>query len=267
MYRGFNVKIDTYQEYYYLIGLQIFKEIRNSTIKQLDKYVGVNGVINGSEIESDWFGEIDTHIFISHSHANEKLAIALAGYLYDKHDIKCFVDSCVWGYSNDLLKKIDDRYCKNTDSNTYNYETRNHSTSHVHMMLSSALNKMIDKCEALFLINTPDSIETSEILEATYSPWIYSEILTSKLIEKKIPERHLYVGLRRSTETFSKAKSLNESIKIKYELDLNHLTNLSEREVILWGTSPSYSAENALDVLYDQKPAPRKLTNYHLNYV
>ena len=258
MYRGFNVTIQSYQDYYYQIGLKVFNEIRISTIKQLDKYVGVNGVLNGSELETDWFGEIDAHIFISHSHTDEMRAIALAGYLFEKHNIKCFVDSCVWGYSNDLLKQIDNEYCKNTDSNTYNYDTRNYSTSHVHMMLSSALNKMIEKCETLFLINTPNSIETSDILNETYSPWIYSEILTSKLIEKKIPQRHLHVGVERRIETFSKAENLNESFKIKYKLDLEHLADLSEEEVINWGLIPSNSPENALDILYHHKPAPKK---------
>lgn len=259
MYRGFNVTIKSYDELHYKIGLKLFNEMRNTTIKQLDKYVGIDGVINGSELEDDWFGEIDSHIFISHSHTDAKLAIALAGYLFNKHAIKCFVDSCVWGYSNDLLKQIDNRYCKNTDSNTYNYDIRNFSTSHVHMMLSAALNKMIGKCESLFLINTPNSIDTSEILKETYSPWIYSEILTSKLIEKKIPLRHLYDRIERRTKTFSKAESLNESLKIKYELDLDHLTNLSEQEIINWGLIPSNSPENALDTLYQHKPAPHKI--------
>jgi hypothetical protein len=258
MYRGFNVTIKTYQDYYYRIGLELFKEIRNSTIKQLDRYVGLDGVIDGSALEEDWFGEIDTHIFISHSHTDEKLAIALAGYLYEKHKIECFVDSCVWGYSNDLLRKIDNRYCKNTDSNTYDYNTRNYSTSHVHMMLSSALNKMIGKCESLFLINTPNSIETSDILERTYSPWIYSEILTSKLIEKEIPKRHLSYRLEKSEKMIKGVEALNESLKIKYKLDLDHLADLSEEEIIKWGQVSSLSPENALDVLYKNKPAPRK---------
>ena len=259
MYRGFNTTLKTYDELHYKIGLKLFNEMRNSTTKQLDKYVGVNGVINGSELEDDWFGALDSHVFISHSHTDAKLAIALAGYLFKNHDIKCFVDSCVWGYSNDLLKQIDNKYCKNTINNTYNYNTRNFSTSHVHMMLSAALNKMISKCECLFLINTPNSIETSEILNETYSPWIYSEILISKLIEKEIPLRHLYDGIEQKTKTFSKAERLNESFKIKYKLDLDHLTNLSEQEIINWGLLPSNSPENALDILYHHKPAPRKI--------
>jgi hypothetical protein len=258
MYRGFNVTLNTYDEYFYKVGLELFKELENMTIKQLDKYVGINGVINGSELQNDWFREIDSHIFISHSHTDAKLAIALSGYLYTQHKVKCFVDSCIWGYSNNLLKEIDDKYCKNPNNNTYNYETRNFSTSHVHMMLSSALNKMIDKCESLFLINTPNSLETSDIQKETYSPWIYAEILTSKLIEKKVPLRHLRIGLERKKETFSKAENLNESLKIKYKLDLDHLTDLSEEEIISWCSISTKNPENALDNLYKYKPALQK---------
>lgn len=259
MYRGVNVTIKTYNEHCYQIGQKLFNEIRKSTIKQLDKYVGVDGVINGSELEKDWFGEIDSHIFISHSHTDEKLAITLAGYLFKKHKIKCFVDSCIWGYSNELLKQIDNQYCKNRESNTYNYNTRNFSTSHVHMMLSAALNKMIEKCESLFLINSPNSVETSDILNETYSPWIYSEILTSKLIEKKIPIRHLYAGLGSRTEMFSNANILNESLKIRYKLDLDHFVDLSECEILKWGSEYSNDPENALDILYKYKPASQLL--------
>ena len=141
MYRGFNVTKKSYDEHHYQVGLELFNSIKNSTIEKLDKYIGINGVINGSDLENDWFGDIDAHIFISHSHIDEKLAISLAGYLFEKHKIKCFVDSCVWEYSNILLRQIDNKYCKNIDSDTYNYDTRNYSTSHVHMMLSCALNK------------------------------------------------------------------------------------------------------------------------------
>lgn len=254
MYRGFNVAIKEYNKEDYLAGLRLFVKTRKLTIKQLDNYIGVDGIIRGSELENDWFKEIDSHIFISHSHTDKKIAISLAGYLFKKHKIKCFIDSCVWGYSNDLLYQIDNLYCKKTYHNTYDYDKRNSSTSHVHILLSAALHKMIEKCESLFLLNTPNSIRASDIINETYSPWIYSEILTSKLIEKKIPPRRL-IGSGRGAETFSETEYLNESLKIKYSLDLNHLANLSEQEIMHWGQKSSYSPENALDILYEYKPA------------
>lgn len=258
MFRGFNVTVQSCQDYYYKIGLKMFDEFKSNAIKQLDKYVGVDGTINGSELESDWFGEINAHIFISHSHDDERLAIALAGYLFEKHNIKCFIDSCIWGYSNELLRMIDNKYCWNAESKMYNYNTRNYSTSHVHMMLSAALNKMIDKCEVLFLLNTPESIQTSDILNETDSPWIYSEILASKLIEKKTPQRHKTARIARRVKKLASGERMDEALKVKYKLDLDHLSDLSEEEIINWGIEASSSPENAMDLLYHQKPAPKK---------
>jgi len=252
MYKGFDVSLNTLNEEFYHSGKRLFDKIQKSTIQQLDKYIGIDGVINGSDLEVDWFSEIDSHIFISHSHKDEKLAISLAGYLYEKHGIKCFVDSCIWGYSNDLLKQIDDKYCRNIHGNTYSYEKRNFSTSHVYMMLSIALNKMIGKCEGFFLLNSPNSIQTSGIFNETYSPWLYSEIITSKLIEKKTPDRLL----NRRTESFSKGSKedwINEDLKVKYKVTLNHLDKLSQQDISNWGGMNSDSPENALDILYHLK--------------
>lgn len=258
MYRGFNLELQTSTQHDYNNGMRLFRGIQLKTIQQLEHYIGIDGVIDGSELESDWFSEIQAHIFISHSHADREKAIALSGYLYEHLGLTSFIDSCVWGYCNDLLKQIDNRYCLNSNEETYSYETRNFSTSHVHMMLASALNKMIDKCECLFFINTPNSVETSQIVEHTYSPWIYSEILTSKLIQKKVPSRHL-MGDFEHRKTFSKADQINESLKIKYKLDLDHLEDLTEEEVINWGLIPSDSPEKALDTLYNYKPARKNI--------
>ncbi len=261
MYRGFNIelnknRVDFLQDYY-KVGINLFNKITTLTTKQLDEYIRVGGIINGSELEDDWFPRIkNSHIFISHSHTDKELAIALAGYLAKKHKIKCFIDSCVWGYSNKLLRQVDNCYCK-TDSRLYDYTKRNFSTSHVHMMLSVALTKMIDKCECLFFINTPNSIATSDILKSTYSPWIYSEIIMSKYIQKKIPRRYLDVSLE-STEMFSKKDNLNEDFKIKYTLDLDHLVDLSEQDIIDWGEFDCDSPEDALNDLYENKPLPKK---------
>lgn len=99
----------------------------------------------------------------------------------------------MWGFSDDLLRKIDDKYCinNNSDSKSYSYEKRNYSTSHVHMMLSIAINKMINKTECLFFLNTPGSVSIEDTVQkTTFSPWIYSELFTSEVIRKK---NYLYI--------------------------------------------------------------------------
>jgi hypothetical protein len=69
--------------------------------------------------------------------------LSIAGWLYDNFEIVSFIDTCVCGYSGELLKIIDKEYCYDDDTGFYDYNMRNLSTSHVYMMLSVALSKMI----------------------------------------------------------------------------------------------------------------------------
>lgn len=52
-------------------------------------------------------------------------------------------------------------------------------------MLNIALQNMIDNTEVVFLINTSNSIDKYDGQASTFSPWIYSEIITTTLIRKK----------------------------------------------------------------------------------
>lgn len=166
----------------------------------LNKYFLEDGSLSASRIEADWFPEFDAHIFISHSHADEQKALNFAGYLWKEYHIKSFIDSAVWGHSNDLLKKYDDIYCvdkKNAEGKitTYSYDKRNQSTTHIHMLLQGALAKMIDHCECLIFINTPNSIQfTNKDVYQTASPWIYNELLTANFMRIKSPEEHRTPG-------------------------------------------------------------------------
>jgi len=254
MYTGFNLKFERYftepQEKYYLDkGKELFKQYSNRVEQKLEELILENGNIDGGKMQSNWFPSVDADIFLSHSHKNEKEAIALSGYLYDKLNIKTFVDSCIWGYSADLLKKIDERFCK-MDSGHYDYNKRNFTTSNVHMMLSTALTKMMDKTECLFFLNTPDSISFKEgVKSSTLSPWIYAEIETSKLIRhKKLSE---YRKIRRRTMLFSKG-GVNLDESIEYPLDLSHLASLNQTDIRNW-VNEYNNEEFALDLLYYQK--------------
>ncbi len=254
MYTGFNLKFGNYftepQEKYYLDkGRLLFKQYSNKIEQKLEELILDNGNIDGGQMQTNWFPTVSADVFLSHSHKNEKEAIALSGYLFDKLGIKTFVDSCIWGFSADLLKKLDEKFCK-MDSGHYDYNKRNFTTSNVHMMLSTALAKMIDKTECLFFLNTPESISFKDgVKSSTLSPWIYSEIEISKLIRhKKLSE---YRTTRRQTRYFSKGGLiLNESIQ--YPLDLTHLTNLNTVDIRNW-IEEFNQEEYPLDVLYYQK--------------
>jgi hypothetical protein len=249
MYRGFNLTLDFEKDFFYQKGRDLNAVNKLAVKRTLDSFISPDGSINGSKMQSNWFPLIDADIFISHSHRDEKMAITLAGWLNENFGISTFIDSCIWGYSNDLLRQIDNKHCLNPSGETYSYEKRNNSTSHVHMMLSTALNMMIDKTECLFFLNTPNSITTKEIISQTESPWIYSEISMSELIRrKKLSEYRPAI-----TRMFSKGGVINESLKIKYDVYLGHLTKIDTTNLIEWKSEWNKIPKEmqfALDLLY-----------------
>lgn len=137
MFVCFDTKIKNLDMFdrYYASGKEMYDNQQTSIHNSLDKYLK-NEMLDGDGISNDWFPTIDSDVFISHSHMDEKYVIAFAGWLKEKFGLQPFIDSCVWGYSNELLREIDNNYCKNDYGNTYNYEKRNVSTSHVHMMFA-----------------------------------------------------------------------------------------------------------------------------------
>jgi len=219
MHRGFQLKLSIdeliYQEYQGLLkhGLKRYDRQKAKTEESLKNFLHpTSGKIDGSKLQEDWFPNLQSDIFLSHSHRDKDLAIALSECLYQNFGLNVFIDSCIWGYSDDLLKIIDDKYCLNSDLRSYNYSKRNYSTSHVHMMLSTALTMMIDKCECIFFLNTPNSISSSNVLDRTESPWIYSELTISRLIGKKDITEYRTTAL---TEMFSERTELKKGIEIE----------------------------------------------------
>ncbi|WP_411334470.1 hypothetical protein ACK1LH_03265 [Metabacillus indicus] len=246
MFAGFNLKMNSEFLSYSNIGNTILEENKEHIEKEFDSFLLSDGSIDGTKMQNDWFPEINADVFISHSHADKEKAIAVAGWLYEKFGLTVFIDSCVWGYAANLLKKIDDIYCKNKDSNTYNYEKRNFSTSHVYMMLSTALTKMIDKTECVLFLNTPNSIVTNEVIKQTKSPWIYYELAMTQSIRKKDPIRF---GLIKKGYYLKHAQVLD----IKYKLDIGHLCEISQNDLQEWEKAYNPNGDShALDVLYEK---------------
>lgn len=254
MYRGFQLKLRGYSplfkrkfQYYRLAGEGLLKEHQDEVQSVLDNFLLSDGSIDGSRMQENWFPQIKADIFISHSHQDEGLAIALAGWLYEKFGLVSFIDSCVWGYADDLKKLLFKTYRKYSEPGDF-IPLRRFVSSHVHMMLSVALNQMIDNTECLFFLNTPNSISIgAPIGKTTSSPWIYSEIAMSRLIRKQTPRR---------------LKKINESQKafsrkpIRYRLPMDHLLAIDEQDMLDWeksykSLSSSICTPHSLDKLYE----------------
>jgi hypothetical protein len=262
MYRGFELdikewRIDSINE---TMGWEIHERYKNIT-KSFFKQAENNGVvIDAEKIKNEWFPKIDADIFISHSHTDEKLAKKLAGWLFSNFGIKAFIDSTVWKYSNDLLKSIDDVHSMNEDKKTYNYNLRNNSTTHIHLMLNSALMQMIDHCEVFFLLKTDNSITTVDTIKdpITFSPWIYSEIITSSLIRKRELSDYRYEELKRKMNSIE-LKMTNESLQIAYTPDRDHLTKLSKIDMEKWlSKHKEVQLTKPIGHLYHMKPMKSK---------
>lgn len=251
MYRGFNLKLEWFEEKYYRIGLEFYKDKKKQVQSDLNALLLPDGSLDGTRLQDDWFPDIEANVFLSHAHKNEKNAIALAGWLWAELQVTTFIDSCLWGLADDLLQIIDKKHCFDEEAQTYRYEDRNRSTSHIHLMLSAALSKMIDKTECLLFLNTPESIKTDAIIDRTISPWIYSEIATSKLIRKKKLVDH-----RPRPKTFSKGEKmqrLDEQLSVSYDLQLGHLANINADTLNQWQVKAN-NEEFKLDVLYELCP-------------
>lgn len=260
MFQGFNLNIDDsffsnndYNSRYYDIGKDLYHNKKKQINENLDDYLGVDGSLDADKICENWFPNVKSDIFLSHSHNDEDLAIKFSGWLYQNFNLSCFIDSCVWGYSNDLLKKIDDEYCSPEGTTLYDYNKRNFSTSHIHLMLSTALTRTIDNTECVLFINTPNSIErTSDIInECTYSPWIYAELQATHLLRTRpISDYRDSPIIEKVAEQY-----FSNDLKVKYRCSLEHLIDLKTSDLNTWkqrydNLLPSSPSLHPLDVLY-----------------
>ena len=247
--------------YYFQRGKQLLERNTIGLEKSLNDYIVERDLLDGATMEDDWFPSINADIFLSHSHKDEELVIALAGWLDEKCGVKAFVDSCVWGYSDKLLKKLDDKYCRKSSSETYDYQTRNVTTSHVHMMLNSALAKMMDKTECLFFINTNNAINVKSYFNdsRTYSPWIYSEVNLSHIIRKKSKDEHRMSII---TESMSDVIKHSYNLQIAHRVSLEHMTPISCKELESWANRvQGHNLPYPLDSLYALMGIKEKVLN------
>ena len=258
MFAGFNIITKNQERFrgYHASGLQIYKKYERAISRNLSHYINPDGSLDQELIEMEWFPEIDAHVFLSHSHSDLDFVISFAGWLYEEFGIKAFIDSTVWGSADGLLKQIDEKYCVSSQyddgsTETYSYQLRNKSTSNIHMILYTALMKMNDNTECLMFINTPSSLKWSDMIstkQATASPWIYGEILASKLIRFKPLSEHRAYLMDSVMEQFDES---TDDLSFEYTLDLKHLRELDDDDLEYFedhfrGTDPL----NALNALY-----------------
>ena len=206
--------------------------LHNGTLKEpdylkadLNRLIkGENGVIDGELLRNVIFPTKEFDFFISHSHNDLEIAKKFALWLKCKLRRDVFLDSFVWGSSDDLLQEIDELYCKQKDG-LYNYRSRNYSTAHVHTLLSMSIMEIIKKSNVGILIDSHHSISLERLRNSdqakTLSPWIYQEIMFMRQ----------FATNSSSTRMFS-CENLNENLQIAHTVDLSDFAPLTATDLI-----------------------------------
>lgn len=255
MYRGFKIepfKFTSSEKHveYEKIGRSIYKDIAKKAETNLEQFVlGTNGILNGSAIQNHWFPVIKNKfdVFISHSHDDESLAFALAGWLRKDFHLNAFLDKYVWDSADGLIRKLDE--LSQPGKRIFDYKMRNMSTSQVHAMLTTAIFQTIDNCECLFFLKTDKSVPVKDVM--TLSPWIYLEIGLSAVIDKHRSKNRMAV--------YSKANENADFSSVGMELDDSHLQILKSADLNKWNSKcKKNERKDPLQILYETFPLPPK---------
>ncbi|MEJ8738620.1 toll/interleukin-1 receptor domain-containing protein [Erysipelotrichaceae bacterium HCN-30851] len=276
MYRCFNLSLDQWEfennDKQFLdnckrCGIELKENLVNAFDSILNASIDGNGVISGENFIDSWFPIDNYDVFLSYSHDDEELALLLAGFLKYQFGLRVFIDELFWGSADDLLHKLDDKYCKNKEGN-YDYRKRNFTTTHVHAMLSTAIAKTINNSEVIIFLNSEKSVykvrdEVSE--DRTLSPWIYEEVFFTTVIGEREWYEHRLDKLKESTINFQK------SMKISYLVPNEHFIPIQYNDLCEWNKlweerkdngngpygniclKPNEKIRHPLNVLYDFK--------------
>ncbi len=215
--------------------------------------------IDAQKVADALFPQKDVDIFLSHSFKDIDKAHVLAAALRSI-GLTTFIDSYIWESAYDLLKLIDDKYCYQSSTGTYNYEKRNQSTAHVYMILNTALHKMIDRSEAFLFLETKNSIADLEKQkpvdtnnDQTYSAWIHSELMFSSMVEKR--EHRQIRPIYEDSAAINKSMEEHRTLRVAHPAERKHLFSLSQSELEDWirrclHSSIGLKKEHPLDLLY-----------------
>ncbi|WP_395266415.1 hypothetical protein V1605_11885 [Enterobacter soli] len=256
MYKRYRVKLSeteilTTQDrlFYKNKGDEILEKMRPEAAGNMISRLFDNlDVFDARLLTGEWFPPMEADVFISHSHRDVDKAVCFVGWLYEHFGVKAFVDAKLWHYADDLLKEIDNRKTK-LDSGHYSYESRNISTAHSHVMLMSSLLSMMDKTECLLFIEGENALSCSEPnSEKTSSPWIYTELMASKLMRINEPKRTIYA--RNDSAIFEHAGT--EALSIEYPINdiLHDIPQMTSYHLQKWHDSHVTKGAVALDTLY-----------------
>lgn len=255
MFKCIHVQEFDFEGHYFSIDeINKYKKKYDKIMINIEKFLlNKDGVFDVDKINNELFADIKPDIFISHAHIDEEQVIKLAAKIEFHTGLKVFVDSCVWANAYELLRKIDDEYCYKKESNTYEYEYRNHTTSNVFMILNAALHRVINSSEVLIFLGTDNSININDLFTSKKyisSPWIFSELQFANLVKRVPPLRYLGVGLEGINDSRLAEDSSIKKAQFAYPTPDSDFT-VTNQQLITWAISLAFEKEShPLDLLY-----------------
>ena len=111
MFAKFNLAVE-YEALseFFTIGQANFEKYSQKMEENLNKFIRDEHTLDGKAIQDSWFSTNEKFdVFLSHSHKDKTKIISIAGFLHEKLGLNSFIDSCLWGYSDDLLRMIDNQ--------------------------------------------------------------------------------------------------------------------------------------------------------------
>ncbi|MFC0036633.1 hypothetical protein [Cardiobacterium valvarum] len=193
-------------DYYFNIGSGQQNTQKEKIMESLENHVDLPRIINADKIIKEWFPQVPVDIFLSHSHEDEKLVVALSGWLKENFNLSGFVDSTVWKHIDELLPEL--------------VAEDNRNAVHKYIMLASSLAKTMNQCKGFFFIETPNSYKFQKSKGFTNSPWLYFEMTMSQIFLSK--------------ERFSLEERKDSRPSIEYSIYPENLVPLSLKALQSW---------------------------------
>ena len=265
MYMGFKLKILDEEAKRLLTESELVYQPPKASVRDddMDRALCTD---SANWIMDNWFKNYDADIFMSHSHGDEKLAQEVSA-IFSEMGLRVFIDSDVWGYSDKMLRKIDNKYCglkfcEDGTVKTYDYDKRNKTTSHVHILLAHALMRMIGQTECFIFLETRNSSTHSTPRELeTYSPWLFHELAFANVVERQKLLRKRYFGSEKIAMDEAVTEG-QESFALKFSAKVEKL-----RCVSLSNLLEQVIAANRLAVLPSRRESAERFLDYlYLNW-
>lgn len=265
MFASYQIQGSDFPDRYLRSGQEVENANAQLVRKALSSFVSPKGEIDAAQMMQEWFSAGAAQVFLSHSRADKALALKMAGWLKEELNLTAFVDSCMWGHANDLLRQIDSEYGDLAGTHI-DYERSRATASHVHLMLSTALTQMIDRCECVFFLKSDHSLKPLSVQQMaqsqgepqaqtqTQSPWLFHELSMLQLIRRRDAAEHRRVRVRKSAD-FDMLESTKELPKFNYPVNLKDMPELTQGHLDAWAARWAKDRHTpdscALDSLYE----------------